>query len=155
MEIKLSINSSELEVLNELLVDNIKELKNVIKESVNGSESITEYNDFNSEFDVEYYLDLMEGMGSKIKSFQSDLKRNQVRYVEQDEMFRVEQKVTVYQVSGNVTDQLVYVFESRHGSYFIYFTLESLVASFTRGKESELHFSCEKEVEYFLCYWQG
>ncbi|MGJ8657949.1 MAG: hypothetical protein ACSHX6_15985 [Akkermansiaceae bacterium] len=154
-DLRLGVN--ELELLDELLCASVRRLKSELHEVENGDGSISECCDFEfeSEIDAEYYLELMEGVGCKLGVLQSELNRNQVTYIEQTTMFRMEQIVYVYQVSGRVIDQLVYVFRCRHGSHYVYLSLEPLIASFSKGHESEHHFGCEKEVEHFLRYWQG
>ncbi|MDB9741769.1 hypothetical protein OAB00_02830 [Akkermansiaceae bacterium] len=153
----LQIRANEIEILRELLADNISLITQSLQKTERGEVSISEISnyEFQNNTDAEYYAELMLSLSSKMDSLKAYLRRNEVTYLEQAEIFRADQLITVYTVHYKDSQQLNYVLQTRHGVHYVYFSLSSLIACFTKGEDSQYRFDSGKEAQHFLHYWQG
>lgn len=152
---KLDLKLEELELLGELLDERVNEWRNALNAVGQGDGSLTEFIDCDSEIDAEYQLEIYRQMKQRLGRLQQENGRNTLEFIDETTMYRPEQSVELFRVRDKYgIDRMVYLYESRHGVFFLYPDLEAFVDSFVHGKDSELRFECRKEVELFLWYWK-
>jgi hypothetical protein len=152
--IQIQLDKSEIEVVADLLQRGASDLQRGVVRSHAG-ESLMELTDLSTEGDAEYIVELYQGVSRKLNILQNSLKRNDVRFIDQESVFRAEETVHVYQIRGDSVDSLVYIHETRHGAFFFYSTIESLIQMYLDGKESKIRYESETAMEHFLHYWKG
>ncbi|WP_346189851.1 hypothetical protein [Rubritalea halochordaticola] len=146
---------NELDVLQFVISERCDVLVQALEKVHSAEASLMDLVDFESEVDTEYQIDLLRQLSRKLGSIQKRLGLNDVEFLDQSTVFRPEQCVETLRVRGGSLDSTVYVLESRHGAYFLYTSLEGLIDSFLKGKDSKLRFECRAELESYLNYWQG
>lgn len=148
--VTLEFSFLELEKFEEVLSKALIDLGKA-KQKADQGESI--YETFGMfETDVAFLSDIFQKRIEAIKLILESYKPNTVESLERTNMFRLEQAVEVFHVVSDYGDRLVYVFEGRHGGYYIYRQLEDLVSSFVKGEESEVIFYSEIELMHYLSY---
>jgi hypothetical protein len=153
--VAIELSYAELEVLKEIMEESVAVLQKGLREVEAGKLSIGECGEFDYDADADFHLDLQAKVEQKLTNIQHELDRNDVKFIQQDHVFRIEERVKVYQVSNRQFDQLAFVHETRHGVHLLYIDIEALIKSYTDGEESKLRFECEKEAEFYLLYWKG
>ncbi len=151
----IELSYDELEVVKEMMSESISDLRKNMREVEEGKLSIGDFGEFSNEADAEFYLDLQNEVKNKLITIQQGLSRNDVRFIQQDQVFRMEEEVKIYHVRNGRLDKLVFIHETRHGIHFLYSDIEALIRSYTDGTESKLVFGCEKEAEFYLLHWKG
>ena len=151
----IELSYDELEVVQDTMAERISDLRKDLREVEAGELSIGDCGEFDSDADAEFYLDLLSSVQNKVASIQQGLDKNDVRFIQQDQVYRMEERVKVYHVRNGHLDKLAFIHETRHGSHFLYSDIEALIKSYTDGEESKLHFGSEKEAEFYLLYWKG
>ena len=151
----IELSYDELEVVQDTMAERISDLRKDLREVEAGELSIGDCGEFDSDADAEFYLDLLSSVQNKVASIQQGLDKNDVRFIQQDQVYRMEERVKIYHVRNGHLDKLAFIHETRHGSHFLYSDIEALIKSYTDGEESKLHFGSEKEAEFYLLYWKG
>ncbi|MFC5049776.1 hypothetical protein ACFPK9_04005 [Rubritalea spongiae] len=151
----LELKLEELDLMSELLQERIEEWERALREVGRGEASLNELIDCDSEVDAEYQLEVYRQLENRLGTLQQVNRRNTVEFIDETSLYRPEQSVELLRVRDKYgVDSIVDALESRHGVYFLYTDLESLVDSFVQGKDSVLRFECRKELELFLNYWK-
>ncbi len=153
--ILLKLELNEVELISDLLKQVIAEYKTAMAISEQGGTSLTDVFELESEVEAHYMLECYQKMLSKVDLIQNENHRNYVDFIETTPIFRCEQLVETFRIHREGVERLVYVFQSRHGAYFFYPDLESLIGSFVNGEDSEIRFEYSAEMVHFLTYWKG
>lgn len=144
----------ELDVLQEVLAARVREWRDALRKVDDGDESLVDLIDSDSGPDAEYEVEAYEKLAGRLGLAQRRHDRNSIEFIDEQQVYRPEQIVELFRIRGCGIDQVIYVFKSRHGVYFIYETLEALLTAFSTDKESKMRFECSKEVTHFLSYWR-
>ena len=150
----IELDESELEVVADLLENGKSKLQRGIAR-YHAGESLMEMTDLSSEGDAEYIEELYGGLLTKLDLLKERLKRNDLRHIDQENVFRSEETVHIYQIRGDSMDRIVYVHETRHSAFLFYPTLEELIKMYLKGKESKIRYESETAMEHFMHYWRG
>lgn len=154
-EVTLELGFAEVDVLHEILSDRIEEWELALKKVNEGEASLIDLMECDTEVDVEYQLELYQKLRRRFSEVQVSNGFNDVEFIEETHIYRPEQSVETLRVrNNNGVDQLVYLFVSRHGVFYLYPSLEELMDFFLKDKESKLRFECRKEFDHFLNYWR-
>ncbi len=151
---QFDFDESEIEVVADLIEEGKSNLQRGLA-GYHAGESLMEATDYGSEADVEYILELYQNLLKKLTRLKERLQRNDVRCIAQENMFRPEETVHIYQVRGESIDRIVYVHETRHSAFLFYPTLELLTKMYLNGHESEIRYESETAMEHFMHYWRG
>ncbi len=153
-KVNLELKLNDIELLCNLVKGGIVEYQKAISQNEEGEVSLIELIDYENETDAEYVLECYQDILSRIENIQSQNEKNDVDFIEVSTIFRYEQRIETFRIRHSNLDSIVYVFESRHGAYFFYPSLESLIGSFAKDEESEIRFESSAEMEHFLDYWK-
>jgi len=148
----IKLGTDELEIIYDLLENANSELRKCYSKYSEG-ESLVEQTNYDTEDDVEYMLGLYSKLQKKIHFTQGSLQRNEVQFMDQDNIFKPEEEVYIYRVRGARIDKMVYLHYTCHGVFYFYDQIENLIRFFTEGKESAISYSSEIEMVHFLTYW--
>lgn len=152
--ITLELKLYELDILQEVLSARIYDWKKAVEKVERGDESLIDLIDCDSEQDAEYEIDVYEKLSGKVGLAQRRHERNIVEFIDEQQVYRIEESVELYRIRGCGIDQVVYVFKTKHGSHLIYETMDAFLSAFTESKESRLRFECASEVAHYLSYWR-
>ena len=153
-EVALELGFAEVDVLHEILSDRIEEWKLALRKVNEGEASLMDLIECDNEVDAEYQLEIYQKLRKRFSDVQASNGLNDVEFIDETQIYRPEQSVEMLRVRNNRgIDQLVYLFVSRHGVFFLYRSLEELMDFFVKDKESKLRFECRKEFDHFLNYW--
>lgn len=150
-KIQIELGTSEIELLANLLKETINSLSRSLTLDKNEN-SLMELTGYPNVSDVEFCIDTYQNVMKQLKDLQNELNRNKIIYLDHDNVFRPEERVHVYRVKRSGHDRLMYIHESRHGSFFVYETIEKLIEYYTDSNESDYRFESETEMECFLQY---
>ncbi|MFD2160375.1 hypothetical protein ACFSW8_15840 [Rubritalea tangerina] len=152
--VQLELQLEELELLNELLSERVEEWSRALNRVGEEDVSLLELIECESELDAEYQLEIYRRLKSRLMELQHVHGRKSLEFIDSTAIYRPEQSVELFRIRDKYgLDSVVYLYESRHGVFFLYDNLEGFVDSFVKGKDSELRFECRKELELYLRYW--
>jgi len=151
---KLELKLFELDLIRESIEERIQAWERVLRENEAGEQSLLETIDCISEIDAEFLLESYRSIAGKLRLAQGRHDRNDVKHIDETQLFRPEQTVELLQVRYVGVDRIFYVFQARHGHYLIYDSLEALINAFLNDRESKVRFETYKEVELYLAYWK-
>jgi hypothetical protein len=152
--VQLELKVEELELLSELLSERVEEWSRALNLVGEEDVSLLELIDCESEIDAEYQLEVYRCLKRRLSELQQKHGRTTLEFIDETSIYRPEQIVELFRVRDKYgVDSVVYLYESRHGVFFLYDDLEGLVDSFVKGKDSELRFECRRELELYLRYW--